>query len=167
MATNDIIVLDRDLAFTIDKTDPTNALTASGWHMVAPNVRRILEDFIASGETAYTMEVVILADTAEVRALKFLEYMTGFAIFRVYSGTGDEIWEGYLVIKDADGKPCSLDGDIYLGVSTVTAAAMLDNYLLYMADLARKAEFAEEVDPQGALAAAMDACNDLVRFPEA
>jgi hypothetical protein len=164
MATTEIIMLDRTLAYTIDTEDPTNALAASGFHLVAPNVRRELEDYISSGETSMSMEVVIAG--AELRAVKFLENIGGYAVFPVYSGTGSEIFEGYLVIKDHDGKVCTLDGGIYLGSTVIEPSVLMDGIIAYLQDVVKRQVYTGAEDPIGILSAAMTEVSGLVTLSE-
>jgi hypothetical protein len=164
MATTEIIILDRDKAYTIDETDPTNVLTASGFHLVEPNVRRKLEDYDSTPETGYTMEVVTDAD--EILALKFLDDMGGFAVFPVYSGTEAEVFEGYLAIKDADGAVCSLDGGIYLGTATIEKSAFITAVIAYLSDPVKQAEFLAAEDPPTAVTDAVTTAKGKVRFAE-
>lgn len=159
MATTEIIMLDRTKAYTIDEADPTNVLTASGFHLL--DVRRKLEDYDSTEVTGYTMAVVTDAD--EILAYKFLEDAGGYAVFPLYSGTETETFEGYLVILDADSKVCSLDGGIYLGVAETAGADFITAILAYLSDPVKAAEFIATEDPVIVTDAITDA-KDKVRF---
>jgi hypothetical protein len=160
MATTEIVMLDRTLAYYVDEDDPTNELEASGFHLVDPNVRRKLEDY---DHTTMTMSVITTGD--ELRAAKFLDSIGGFAVFPVYSGTGAETFEGYLVIKDVGSKVCSLDGGIYLGSATTTPLALMNGVIAYLQDEVKKLEYTGAEDPMGTLSAAMTELATLVNFP--
>jgi len=163
MATDERIVLDRTKAFFYDESDLTNVLTSSGFHLVSPNVLRILEDYDSTAVTGYTMEVVTDAD--EILALKFLEDAGGYCVFPVYSGTETETFEGYLVIYDADTKVCSLDGGINIGVSETAATDFVAAIIAYLSDDVKAAEFIAADDPE-VLTDAVTAAAAKVRFVE-
>jgi len=165
LTTNDVVILDRTMAYTFEDETPTNELAASGFHLITPDVRRLIEDYISSGDDAMTMEVVVEGD--ELRALKFLNSIGGYAVFPVYSGTESQTFEGYLVIKDTGGKVCTLDGGVNLSSGTITMVTLLEGVIFYLNNPTNQGEFGEEEDPLTAVSDAILAVSALVNFPVA
>jgi len=153
----EVVLLDGALACYLDTTTPVNELTTSTFHLVRPNVGRVLK---AYDHTTMTMSVVVTGD--EYRACQFLENIGGFAVFPVYSGTGDERFEGYLVIKGTDGRVLAVDGTLYLSETTMTNAQVVAGIILYLQDQVKVLTYLGDEDPAGLLATSMAEAITLV-----
>lgn len=134
-------VLDRTEAYYCPLGSLTNELAISGFHVVTPNVRLILEDFVNT-----TMYPHVETDADEILALRLLADSGKFAIWPVYSGTEAEVFEGYLVIMDeaaGAGQLCTLDGGVSLGLGETAPATLIADLYAYIADTVHQAIYSD------------------------